>query len=190
MRCSTAIVSLLSVALIFFMLGAPFAAALEVVIYAGAIMVLFVFVIMMINSGSRLDTAGATAGCASAYGSVRRSFRRSCSWNCLLSCRFLRGDERKARYGIKEVGIALLGPYMLGVELSSLLLTAGLVGAYHLGKRKSDDSTNGRTLRLHGTNVPAEHGLILAATALRHRPGRRARRGAISSSCCSPWKSC
>ena len=47
------IVSLLSVALIFFRLGAPFIAALEVIIYAGAIMVLFVFVIMMLNLGPR-----------------------------------------------------------------------------------------------------------------------------------------
>ena len=45
------IISLLAVAVIFFLLGAPFAAALEVVIYAGAIMVLFVFVIMMLNLG-------------------------------------------------------------------------------------------------------------------------------------------
>src|SRR3972149_5440738 len=45
------IVSLLSVALIFFILGAPFVAALEVIIYAGAIMVLFIFVIMMLNLG-------------------------------------------------------------------------------------------------------------------------------------------
>src|ERR671910_523306 len=45
------IVSLLSVAVIFFTLGAPFVAALEVIVYAGAIMVLFVFVVMMLNLG-------------------------------------------------------------------------------------------------------------------------------------------
>ena len=45
------IVSLLAVALIFFLLGAPFVAALEVIIYAGAIMVLFLFVVMMLNQG-------------------------------------------------------------------------------------------------------------------------------------------
>src|SRR5918999_2591314 len=45
------IVSLLAVALIFFVLGAPFVAALEVIIYAGAIMVLFVFVVMLLNLG-------------------------------------------------------------------------------------------------------------------------------------------
>jgi NADH-quinone oxidoreductase subunit J len=45
------IVSLLAVAVVFFVLGAPFVAALEVIIYAGAVMVLFVFVIMMLNLG-------------------------------------------------------------------------------------------------------------------------------------------
>ncbi|HET7675891.1 MAG TPA: NADH-quinone oxidoreductase subunit J, partial [Gammaproteobacteria bacterium] len=45
------IVSLLAVAIIFYLLGAPFAAALEVITYAGAIMVLFVFVVMMLNLG-------------------------------------------------------------------------------------------------------------------------------------------
>src|SRR5512135_1510596 len=47
------IVSLLAVAVVFFSLGAPFVAALEVIVYAGAIMVLFLFVIMMLNLGPR-----------------------------------------------------------------------------------------------------------------------------------------
>ena len=46
------IVSLLAVAVIFFLLGAPFAAALEVIVYAGAIMVLFIFVVMLLNIDS------------------------------------------------------------------------------------------------------------------------------------------
>ena len=46
------VVSLLAVAVVFFMLGAPFVAALEVIIYAGAIMVLFVFVVMLLNLGA------------------------------------------------------------------------------------------------------------------------------------------
>src|SRR5574338_1061752 len=45
------VVSLLAVAVIFFLLGAPFIAALEVIVYAGAIMVLFIFVVMMLNLG-------------------------------------------------------------------------------------------------------------------------------------------
>jgi NADH-quinone oxidoreductase subunit J len=35
----------------------------------------------------------------------------------------------------EQVGIALFGTYLLGVELASMLLLAGLVGAYHLGRR-------------------------------------------------------
>ena len=35
----------------------------------------------------------------------------------------------------KEVGLALFGPYVLAVEIASMLLLAGLVGSYHLGRR-------------------------------------------------------
>src|ERR1019366_7592195 len=47
------IVSLLAVAVVFYTMGAPLVAALEVIIYAGAIVVLFVFVVMMLNLGVR-----------------------------------------------------------------------------------------------------------------------------------------
>ena len=47
------IVSLLAVAVVFYTMGAPLVAALEVIIYAGAIVVLFVFVVMMLNLGAQ-----------------------------------------------------------------------------------------------------------------------------------------
>ena len=56
------IVSLLAVAVVFYTLGAPFIAALEVIIYAGAIMVLFVFVVMMLNLGEEATRDGARTG--------------------------------------------------------------------------------------------------------------------------------
>jgi NADH-quinone oxidoreductase subunit J len=62
------IVSLLAVSLVFFTLGAPFIAALEVIIYAGAIMVLFVFVIMMLNLGPQ--------------STLTRSSRKQSVWRC------------------------------------------------------------------------------------------------------------
>ncbi|MBZ2279920.1 NADH-quinone oxidoreductase subunit J, partial [Buchnera aphidicola] len=49
------IISFLSVSAIFFFLGAFFIGALEIIIYAGAIMVLFIFVIMMLNLGEKYD---------------------------------------------------------------------------------------------------------------------------------------
>jgi NADH-quinone oxidoreductase subunit J len=38
----------------------------------------------------------------------------------------------------QQVGLALFGPYILAVELAAMLLLAGLIGAYHLGRRQVD----------------------------------------------------
>ena len=128
------IVSLLAVALIFFSLGAPFVAALEVIIYAGAIMVLFVFVIMMLNLGSE------AARQESLWLSRGTWIGPSVLVAVLaLELIYVFTTDRARLYsaslvGPKQVGIALLGPYVLGVELASMLLLAGLIGAYHLGR--------------------------------------------------------
>ena len=130
------IVSLLAVALIFFILGAPFAAALEVIVYAGAIMVLFIFVIMMLNLGN------ATARQESQWlqPGIWRGPALLCGVLALeLVYFFVKMDALPmsgAQIPPKLVGIALFGPYALGVELASMLLLAGLVGAYHLGRRE------------------------------------------------------
>lgn len=129
------IVSLLAVAVVFFTLGAPFAAVLEIIIYAGAIMVLFVFVVMMLNLGEaavqqerRWLAPGIWAGpsllCAVLLGEVLYVLG-STETSGLI------GGEVDAR----SVGALLFGPYLLAVEIASMLLLAGLVGAYHLGRR-------------------------------------------------------
>jgi NADH-quinone oxidoreductase subunit J len=128
------IVSLLAVAVIFFLMGAPFAAALEVVIYAGAIMVLFVFVIMMLNLGE-------------AGNAREREWLRGRNWIVpgimaallLLELVIALAQTPAATSGVavapKAVGLALFGPYVLAAEIASMLLLAGLVGSYHLGRR-------------------------------------------------------
>jgi NADH-quinone oxidoreductase subunit J len=128
------IVSLLSVALLFFTLGAPFAAALEIIIYAGAIMVLFIFVIMILNLGSataRQEAQWLKPG-------IWRGPSLLCAILSLELVYFFMHDGTHVLSGAtippKQVGIALFGPYALGVELASMLLLAGLVGAYHLGR--------------------------------------------------------
>jgi NADH-quinone oxidoreductase subunit J len=128
------IVSLLAVALIFFGLGAPFVAALEVIIYAGAIMVLFVFVIMMLNLGAQSSSQESQLLSPGIW--IGPSILAAVLVVELIYV-FTADRVRLAAAGLvgpKQVGIALFGPYVLGVELSSMLLLAGLIGAYHLGR--------------------------------------------------------
>ncbi len=128
------IVSLLAVAFIFFLLGAPFVAALEVIVYAGAIMVLFVFVIMTLNLGPQsvmqernwLDIRGLP-------GIVLLTVVLLGELIYVMS----KGSSEAAfgsQIAPQQFSIALFGPYLLGVELASILLLAGLVGAFHLGR--------------------------------------------------------
>ena len=128
------ILSLLAVAVIFYVLGAPFAAVLEAIVYAGAILVLFLFVIMMLNLGqhTRDQEKGWLTG---------RMFLAPGVMSALLLGQLLNvlsqvdQDMTVARVGVMEVSALLFGPYVLAVELASILLLAGLVSAYHLAKR-------------------------------------------------------
>ncbi len=133
------IVSLFSVATIFLVLGAPFAAALEVIVYAGAIMVLIVFVVMIVNPGPR----------------QLEQQRHWLHWRMWIGPGFLGviliaeliyvlgrlpgTPPGVTRITSEQVGAALFGPYLLGVELASMLLLTGLIGAYHLGRREETD---------------------------------------------------
>ena len=135
------VVSFLALAVIMFLLGAPFIAALETIVYAGAIMVLFVFVMMLLNLGPGSGQAGAWldrkqwAGPAILAAILLGEL-------LLMVSRVSRGPGPAAAIGPKEVGISMFGPYLLAVELASLLLLAGLVSAYHLGRY--DDEQPGR----------------------------------------------
>ena len=113
------IVSLLAVAVEFFVLGAPFVAALEIMIYAGAIMVLFVFVVMMLNIAEHAME-------------VERGWLKTKNWfGPALLALILLGElvycTAATRTGMsfigsmspKQVGVALFGNYWIGVELAS-----------------------------------------------------------------------
>ena len=136
-------ISLLSVAVVFYTLGAPFMAALEVIIYAGAIMVLFVFVIMLLNLGKHTvetERAWVSPGmftgpailAAILVGEVSYLLARSGSLT-----------PPAAEISPRQVALSLYGPYLLGVELASFLLLGALVGAYHVGSRRVQGRTGG-----------------------------------------------
>lgn len=127
------IVSLLAVAMIFFTLGAPFAALLEIIVYAGAIMVLFVFVVMMLNLGDTVVEQERRWLTPRIWvGPALMSLVLLAELVALLGGSDL--HPIAGEVGAKAVGIALYGPYLLAVELASMLLLAALVSAYHLGR--------------------------------------------------------
>ncbi|MCW6056515.1 NADH-quinone oxidoreductase subunit J [Pseudomonas fragariae (ex Marin et al. 2024)] len=136
------IISLIAVAMTFFSLGAPFAGVLEVIAYAGAIMVLFVFVVMMLNLGP-------------ASVQQERAWLKPGIWigpvilGALLLAELLYvlfANPTGAGVGhttvdAKAVGISLFGPYLLVVELASMLLLAAAITAFHLGRNEAKESS-------------------------------------------------
>jgi NADH-quinone oxidoreductase subunit J len=157
------ILSLLGVAVVFYLLGAPFVAALEVIVYAGAIMVLFVFVVMMLNLGGHATrterqwlTPGIWTGPIVLAGIL------------IIEVVYLvRGAAASSSTGAiepKQVGIALFGPYLIGVELASMLLLAGLVGAYHLGSHEATKPEIQHDADTHEGRADVSGDLVLAGT--------------------------
>lgn len=129
------ILSLLSVSVIFYIMGAPLVAAFEVLVYAGAIMVLFIFVVMMLNVGMEKQ--------------IEKSLLRPSMWifpgilAAILFGVFIYvlgpfGSEHATPSPInpKQVGITLFTKYTLAVEIAAMLLLVGIVGSYHLGKQR------------------------------------------------------
>ena len=129
------IISLLSVSVIFYIIGAPLIAALEVIVYAGAIMVLFIFVVMMLNIGMEEET--------------EKKWLTPVMWilpSVLAAIllvifiyvlrEFKSGKTSAELIGPKQVGVTLFTTYLVAVEIAGILLLAGIVGAYHLGKQK------------------------------------------------------
>ena len=140
------VMSLASMAGIFVLLEAHFLAAIQILVYAGAIMVLFLFVIMLLNIGHDYRKDIRTG-----FWSVV-AFAVSGAMAGLLAQRF-RGAEEASMYQffpgpesldlmIQEQGIIgviarpLFTDYVVAFELTGILLLVALVGALVLAKRK------------------------------------------------------
>lgn len=129
------ILSLLSISVIFYISGAHLIAALEVIVYAGAIMVLFIFVVMMLNIGIEEEVEKKWL--------IPRMWIMPAILAVILLVIFIYALKQfqfeKATVmsiGPKQVGTSLFTTYLLAVEIAAMLLLAGIIGAYHLGKQK------------------------------------------------------
>jgi NADH-quinone oxidoreductase subunit J len=128
------VVTFFCIAVNYALLGAEFLAAAQILIYAGAIMVLFLFVVMMLNAPEEplavqprafQRAAGLALAVLAALGSaiVLASIHQA------LPAREVAGSAH-------AMGRLLLGPYLFAFEFISVVLLAALVGALVLVKRK------------------------------------------------------
>lgn len=132
------IVTLLAVAGLYLMLYAPFVAGVQIIVYAGGIMVLFLFVIMLVSlertvkerQFNRIWPVGLAAACA-------------------LLALFLAVFEKGKKLfedrsvpaltesnNTQQIGMMLYGNYMFAFEIASLLLLVAILGAVIMAKKR------------------------------------------------------
>ncbi|MFT4924595.1 MAG: NADH-quinone oxidoreductase subunit J [Phenylobacterium sp.] len=150
------VVTMLAIALIFFLLGSSFAAALQIIVYAGAIMVLFIFVTMMLHQGEK--SLNEERQLFQLRGSVG-AFLLSCVLflelifvlstftsplivtlgfpGALTNSTLTNSGFAINAISVKQLGIQLYGPYKLLVVISALMLLSALISAIHIGRRET-----------------------------------------------------
>jgi NADH-quinone oxidoreductase subunit J len=128
-----------SLAVLYLLLGAEFIAAAQLIVYAGAIMVLFIFVIMLLNAGAEANRGRslmasllgvplliALLGLLAYF--VQRLFPRGTG---VHFGGFQGGTAR-------DVGRALFTTYLLPFEITSLLILIAIIGAVVLARKELD----------------------------------------------------
>jgi NADH-quinone oxidoreductase subunit J len=128
------ILTLFAVAALFVLRQAHFLAAVQVIVYAGAVVVLFVFVIMLINvPEDRLPVERATT--MRVLGVLAAGF--FILESAVLARRYSMPTGPATEVGtVEAVGRALFTDYLLAFEVTSVLLLAAVIGAIALAKRK------------------------------------------------------
>ena len=133
----------LHVAGIFLLLGAEFLAAVQVIVYAGAILIFYLFVVMLLDLpdeeaqprfGNHWPLAAAVGLCFATL-----------AWLARVGTGVAPGATRVAAEGppqgsLASVGMALFGPFALPFEIASLLLLAAIIGAVVLARRRAPGS--------------------------------------------------
>lgn len=127
------VTSFFSLAVIFFLLAAPLIAMFEIIIYAGAVMVLFMFVIMMLDLGHPAE--------------AKRPTLQRWIMPCILGGIILvsigvlaaghSGVPASAKVvSIREFAVTLFQKYGVAIEIISMQLLFAVVGALYLGRRR------------------------------------------------------
>jgi NADH-quinone oxidoreductase subunit J len=142
------IVSFAALAGLYIGLDAPFAAVVQIIIYAGAIMVLFLFVVMLLNAHREDDVPGATLGLT--HGPLRLGAAVAVVLVAELGWALSRaarggeallgsgpGADAAALQSVRSLGNVLFTDYSLAFEVTSILIIVAMVGAVVLARREA-----------------------------------------------------
>lgn len=137
------VVTFFSVAVLYVLLGAPFIATLQVLVYTGAILVLFLFVIMLLNVGRSDDEPSTT--------------RSGQKWGAILGAGVFAGTIGATlwktyqgatldvltpeKVALKPLAEQLFSRYLLGFEIIGLLLLVAVVGATVLARKQVEGNS-------------------------------------------------
>jgi len=136
------LVLFLHVAGIFLLLGAEFLAAVQVIVYAGAILIFYLFVVMLLDLpeeeaqprfGKHWPAAAAVGLCFSSLGWLARAGTGVAAGATHVSP----AGQPQPQGRLSAVGMTLFGPFALPFEMVSLLLLAAIIGTVVLARRRT-----------------------------------------------------
>ncbi len=128
------------VAGIFLLLGAEFLAAVQVIVYAGAILIFYLFVLMLLDLPG--EVARPRFGRHWPFAAAAGLSFAGLAWLARAGARVSPPADRAkevaaSRGSLSEMGRELFGPFALPFEIASLLLVAAIIGAIVLARRRS-----------------------------------------------------
>ena len=131
---------------LYVLLDAPFAAAIQIIVYAGAIMVLFLFVVMLLNAGREQPDPGTPVDVTTGMrGAMRFGALLAVVLGAELVWALTRAGESGAFPGasvsdVRSIGRVLFTEYAFAFEVTSILILVAMVGAVVLARRERASS--------------------------------------------------
>ncbi|HEY4877507.1 MAG TPA: NADH-quinone oxidoreductase subunit J [Candidatus Acidoferrales bacterium] len=129
---------MISLAVLYLMLGAEFIAAVQVIVYAGAIMVLFVFVIMLLNAGSeeRTDWSKMAKYAGMPLGLFLLPWLGHWMYYSAIGANVANGSlATSSSVSTRDMSNMLFNQYVFPFEATSVLILIAILGALVLAKR-------------------------------------------------------
>ena len=147
------IASFMALAGLYVLLDAPFVAVTQIIVYAGAIMVLFLFVVMLLNVAHEDAVAGKIevheSGAARVFGTVLAvAMAFELIWALSSPVRLggaFPAAERQTAWSVREIGRILFRNYAFAFEATSILILIAMIGAIALAGRHLTERAAPRT---------------------------------------------